>query len=67
MPTREAPFEGESQVAVVMKHVRDALLDVQVKRRKVVAGNRSSAVDTATASITDVATPTTPSSSRWIW
>src|SRR5437868_10056419 len=32
MLTGEVPFRGENQVAVAMKHVRDAMPDVQSKR-----------------------------------
>ena len=35
MLTGEVPFRGENQVAVAMKHVRDAMPDVQAKRPEV--------------------------------
>ena len=44
----EVPFRGESQVAVAMKHVREELPDVQVKRPEVSAA-LASVVETATA------------------
>ncbi|MBV9915244.1 MAG: serine/threonine protein kinase [Solirubrobacterales bacterium] len=44
----EVPFRGESQVAVAMKHVRDALPDVQARRPEVSAA-LAAVVDTATA------------------
>ena len=37
MLTGEVPFKGENQVAVAMKHVREALPDVQTKRPEVSA------------------------------
>ncbi|HEX5194531.1 MAG TPA: protein kinase [Solirubrobacteraceae bacterium] len=48
MLTGEVPFEGESQVAVAMKHVREELPDVQVKRPEISAA-LASVVETATA------------------
>jgi eukaryotic-like serine/threonine-protein kinase len=48
MLTGEVPFRGESQVAVAMKHVRDALPDVQGKRPDVSAA-LAKVIDTATA------------------
>ncbi len=48
MLTGEVPFRGESQVAVAMKHVREQLPDVQVKRHEVSAA-LASVIDTATA------------------
>jgi eukaryotic-like serine/threonine-protein kinase len=48
MLTGEVPFSGESQVAVAMKHVREELPDVQVKRPEVSAA-LASVVETATA------------------
>jgi hypothetical protein len=48
MLTGEVPFRGESQVAVAMKHVRDALPDVQARRPEVSAA-LAAVVDTATA------------------
>ena len=48
MLTGEVPFQGENQVAVAMKHVRDALPDVQAKRPEVSAA-LASVLDRATA------------------
>src|ERR1700742_4042489 len=48
MLTGEVPFTGESQVAVAMKHVREAMPDVQLKRPEISAA-LASVVDTATA------------------
>ena len=48
MLTGEVPFKGENQVAVAMKHVREEIPDVQVKRPEVSAA-LASIVDTATA------------------
>src|SRR6201995_2304761 len=48
MLTGEVPFKGDNQVAVAMKHVREILPDVQVKRPEVSAA-LASVVDTATA------------------
>jgi eukaryotic-like serine/threonine-protein kinase len=48
MLTGQVPFRGESQVAVAMKHVRDALPDVQAKRPEVSAA-LAAVVDRATA------------------
>jgi serine/threonine-protein kinase len=48
MVTGDVPFKGESQVAVAMKHVREALPDVQAKRGEVSAA-LASVIDTATA------------------
>jgi serine/threonine protein kinase len=62
MLTGEVPFTGESQVAVAMKHVREQIPDVQLKRPEASAA-LASVVDTATASAWTSATPTTPSSS----
>ena len=44
----EVPFTGESQVAVAMKHVREELPDVQVKRPEISAA-LASVVEIATA------------------
>jgi tRNA A-37 threonylcarbamoyl transferase component Bud32 len=44
----EVPFKGESQVAVAMKHVRDALPDIQARRPEVSAA-LARVIDTATA------------------
>ena len=46
--TGEVPFKGENQVAVAMKHVREALPDVQAKRPEVSAA-LASVLDRATA------------------
>jgi serine/threonine protein kinase len=48
MLTGEVPFTGESQVAVAMKHVRETIPDVQLKRPEISAA-LASVVDTATA------------------
>src|SRR5437660_4770466 len=48
MLTGEVPFRGENQVAVAMKHVRDAMPDVQAKRPEVSAA-LAAVIDTATA------------------
>src|SRR5690242_6997871 len=48
MLTGEVPFRGENQVAVAMKHVRETIPDVQLKRPEVSAA-LASVVDTATA------------------
>ncbi len=48
MLTGEVPFTGESQVAVAMKHVRETMPDVQLKRPEISAA-LASVVDTATA------------------
>jgi serine/threonine protein kinase len=48
MLTGEVPFKGENQIAVAMKHVREDLPDVQVRRPEVSAA-LASVVDTATA------------------
>jgi serine/threonine protein kinase len=48
MVTGEVPFKGENQVAVAMKHVREALPDVQSKRPGVSAA-LAAVIDTATA------------------
>jgi serine/threonine-protein kinase len=48
MLTGEVPFTGENQVAVAMKHVRETMPDVQVKRPEISAA-LASVVDTATA------------------
>src|SRR5438067_3850934 len=47
MLTGEVPFRGENQVAVAMKHVRDAMPDVQAKRPEVSAA-LAKVIDTAT-------------------
>ncbi len=48
MLTGEVPFKGDNQVAVAMKHVREEIPDVQVKRPEVSAA-LAAVVDTATA------------------
>jgi serine/threonine-protein kinase len=48
MLTGEVPFRGESQVAVAMKHVREQIPDVQLKRPEVSAA-LAAVVETATA------------------
>jgi len=48
MLTGEVPFKGENQVAVAMKHVREELPDVQVRRPEVSAA-LASVIETATA------------------
>ncbi|HET8977819.1 MAG TPA: protein kinase [Solirubrobacteraceae bacterium] len=48
MLTGEVPFRGESQVAVAMKHVREQIPDVQLKRPEV-SSSLAAVVETATA------------------
>ncbi|HWF50597.1 MAG TPA: protein kinase [Solirubrobacteraceae bacterium] len=48
MLTGEVPFKGDNQVAVAMKHVREALPDVQAKRPEVSAA-LASVLDRATS------------------
>ena len=48
MLTGDVPFHGENQVAVAMKHVREALPDVQVRRPEVSA-TLAAVIDRATA------------------
>jgi serine/threonine-protein kinase len=48
MLTGEVPFKGENQVAVAMKHVREVIPDVQVKRPEVSAA-LAAVVDRATS------------------
>jgi serine/threonine protein kinase len=48
MLTGEVPFKGENQVAVAMRHVREEIPDVQIKRPEVSAA-LASVIDTATA------------------
>jgi serine/threonine-protein kinase len=48
MLTGEVPFKGENQVAVAMKHVREEIPDVQVKRPEVSAA-LAAVLETATA------------------
>ena len=48
MLTGDVPFKGETQVAVAMKHVREALPDVQSKRPEISAA-LAAVVDNATA------------------
>ena len=48
MLTGEVPFRGENQVAVAMKHVREALPDVQARRPEV-SSSLAAVLDRATA------------------
>ena len=48
MVTGEVPFKGENQVAVAMKHVREEIPDVQVRRPEV-SSALAAVIDTATA------------------
>src|SRR4051794_17070982 len=48
MLTGDVPFHGENQVAVAMKHVREELPDVQMRRPEV-SSALAAVVDTATA------------------
>jgi serine/threonine protein kinase len=48
MLTGEVPFRGENQVAVAMKHVREEIPDVQIKRPEVSAA-LAAVLETATA------------------
>jgi serine/threonine protein kinase len=48
MLTGDVPFQGENQVAVAMKHVREDLPDVQMRRPEV-SSALAAVVDTATA------------------
>src|ERR1700754_2811600 len=48
MLTGEVPYRGENQVAVAMKHVREQIPDVQLKRPEV-SSALAAIVDTATA------------------
>jgi eukaryotic-like serine/threonine-protein kinase len=48
MLTGDVPFSGENQVAVAMKHVRDELPDVQVRRPEV-SSALAAVIDRATA------------------
>ncbi|MGZ4329056.1 MAG: protein kinase domain-containing protein [Solirubrobacteraceae bacterium] len=48
MVTGEVPFRGENQVAVAMKHVREEVPDVQVRRPEV-SSALAAVIDTATA------------------
>jgi serine/threonine-protein kinase len=48
MLTGEVPFQGENQVAVAMKHVREELPDVQVRRPEISAA-LAAVLDRATA------------------
>src|ERR671919_177242 len=52
MLTGQVPFRGESQVAVAMKHVREEIPDVQVRRPEVSAA-LASVVERATAKALD--------------
>ena len=48
MVTGEVPFKGENQVAVAMKHVREEIPDVQIRRPEV-SSALAAVIDTATA------------------
>src|SRR5579859_425691 len=48
MLTGEVPFKGENQIAVAMKHVREAIPDVQARRPEISAA-LAAVVDRATA------------------
>jgi serine/threonine-protein kinase len=48
MVTGDVPFKGENQVAVAMKHVREEIPDVQVRRPEV-SSALAAVIDTATA------------------
>src|SRR5690242_18462257 len=48
MLTGDVPFKGENQVAVAMKHVREQLPDVQLRRPEV-SSALAAVIDTATA------------------
>jgi serine/threonine-protein kinase len=48
MVTGEVPFKGENQVAVAMKHVREEIPDVQVRRPEV-SSALAAVIDTATS------------------
>src|ERR1700733_3752915 len=48
MLTGEVPFKGENQIAVAMKHVREELPDVQIRRPEVSAA-LASVIEAATA------------------
>ena len=48
MVTGEVPFKGENQVAVAMKHVREEIPDVQVRRPEV-SSALAAVIDSATA------------------
>jgi eukaryotic-like serine/threonine-protein kinase len=52
MLTGEVPFTGESQVAVAMKHVRETIPDVQIRRPEVSAA-LAAVLETATAKRVD--------------
>jgi serine/threonine-protein kinase len=56
MLTGEVPFKGENQVAVAMKHVREDLPDLQVRRPEV-SSALAAAVDRATAKDLDKRCP----------
>jgi eukaryotic-like serine/threonine-protein kinase len=57
MLTGDVPFKGENQVAVAMKHVREELPDVQVRRPEV-SSALAAVVDRATAKDLEVRYPT---------
>ena len=60
MLTGEVPFKGDNQVAVAMKHVREEIPDVQVKRPEVPRRWRRWSTPRP-PSASRIATPTTPS------
>ena len=62
MLTGDVPFHGENQVAVAMKHVREELPDVQVRRPEVSAA-LAAVLDRATAKDLDRRYPDAASSS----
>jgi len=60
MLTGDVPFKGENQVAVAMKHVREELPDVQIRRPEVSAA-LAAVLDRATAKELDRRHPDAPS------
>ena len=60
MLTGEVPFKGDNQVAVAMKHVREEIPDVQVKRPEVSAALARWSTPRP-PSAARIAMPTTPS------
>ena len=58
MLTGDVPFKGDNQVAVAMKHVREQLPDVQLRRPEV-SSALASVLDRATAKDTEQRYPTT--------
>ena len=61
MLTGDVPFHGENQVAVAMKHVREDLPDVQLRRPEVSGRARRGARPHDRQGPRPAATPTTPS------